>query len=209
MQGTHRATRQEYAFKVLDKGHIKRNNKLNTAIAEKIPLVRLGSGHPGIVRLHWAFRDDWSLYFLLDLARDGELQSQISLVDALDYMHLRGVIHRDLIPENFLLDDKFRIKVTDFGAGKLIDVPLSPELLEANETSNSSDLWALGLSGYLTWQKIKQLDYTFPEGFDPEAADLVRRLLTRDPLERLGAGLAGSTYSMEELRARPLFAPIR
>ena len=36
-----------------------------------------------------------------------------------------------------------------------------------------------GLSEYLTWQKIKQLDYTFPEGFDPEAADLVRRLLVR------------------------------
>ena len=36
-----------------------------------------------------------------------------------------------------------------------------------------------GLSEYLTWQKIKQLDYTFPEGFDAEAADLVRRLLVR------------------------------
>jgi 3-phosphoinositide dependent protein kinase-1 len=36
-----------------------------------------------------------------------------------------------------------------------------------------------GLSEYLTWQKIKQLDYTFPDGFDPEAADLVRRLLVR------------------------------
>lgn len=36
-----------------------------------------------------------------------------------------------------------------------------------------------GLSEYLTWQKIKQLDYTFPEGFDSEAADLVRRLLVR------------------------------
>lgn len=59
---------------------------------------------------------------------------------------------------------------------------------------NSSDLWALGcvlyqmiagrfafqgLSEYLTWQKIKQLDYTFPDGFDPEAADLVRCLLVR------------------------------
>jgi 3-phosphoinositide dependent protein kinase-1 len=39
-----------------------------------------------------------------------------------------------------------------------------------------------GLSEYLTWQKIKQLDYTFPEGFDPEAADLVRRLLVRPDL---------------------------
>lgn len=36
-----------------------------------------------------------------------------------------------------------------------------------------------GLSEYLTWQKIKQLEYTFPEGFDAEAADLVRRLLVR------------------------------
>jgi 3-phosphoinositide dependent protein kinase-1 len=59
---------------------------------------------------------------------------------------------------------------------------------------NSSDLWALGcvlyqmiagrfafqgLSEYLTWQKIKHLDYTFPDGFDPDAADLVRRLLVR------------------------------
>jgi len=61
MHGIHRATRQEYAIKVLDKGHLKRNNKLNTALAEKSTLIRLGSGHPGIVRLHWAFQDEWSL----------------------------------------------------------------------------------------------------------------------------------------------------
>jgi len=36
-----------------------------------------------------------------------------------------------------------------------------------------------GLSDYLTWLKIKQLDYTFPEGFDSEPPDLVRRLLGR------------------------------
>lgn len=65
MHGTHRATRQEYAIKVLDKGHLKRNNKLNTALAEKNTLVRLGSGHPGIVRLHWAFQDEWSLCELI------------------------------------------------------------------------------------------------------------------------------------------------
>ncbi|KAF8265042.1 hypothetical protein EI94DRAFT_1590194, partial [Lactarius quietus] len=58
MHSTHRATRQEYAIKVLDKRHLKRSNKLRTAIAEKNTLLRLGSGHPGIVCLHWAFRDD-------------------------------------------------------------------------------------------------------------------------------------------------------
>ena len=36
-----------------------------------------------------------------------------------------------------------------------------------------------GLSEYLTWQKIKRLDYSFPEGFDEEAKDLVRKLLVR------------------------------
>ncbi|KAI0044332.1 kinase-like protein [Auriscalpium vulgare] len=253
MHVTHRATRQEYAIKVLDKGHLKRNNKLQTALAEKNTLVRLGSGHPGIVRLHWAFQDEWSLYFVLDLAKNGELQSRIArmgslsttcaryytaqLVDALDYMHNRGVIHRDLKPENLLLDDEFRIKVTDFGTGKLIDIAaenatktfvgtaqyVSPELLEANETSKSSDLWAIGcviyqmiagrfafqgLSEYLTWQKIKQLEYTFPEGFDEQAKDLIRRLLVRDPLERLGAGPPGSTNDMASLRAHPFLHPI-
>lgn len=34
-----------------------------------------------------------------------------------------------------------------------------------------------GLSEYLTWQKIKQLEYSFPDGFDEEAKDLVQKLL--------------------------------
>ena len=54
-------TEQEYAIKVLDKAHLKRYNKTQTAIAEKNTLVRLGSGHPGIVRLHWAFHNEQSL----------------------------------------------------------------------------------------------------------------------------------------------------
>ncbi|TFK92034.1 kinase-like protein [Polyporus arcularius HHB13444] len=243
------ATGQEYAIKRIDKAHLKRHQKEQTALAEKNTLVRLGSGHPGIVRLHWTFQDEWSLFFVLDLARNGELQTRISrlgslsiecvryyaaqVVDALGYMHSKGVIHRDLKPENILLDDAFRIKITDFGTGKLLDSGgeptktfvgtaqyVSPELLEHNESSKSSDFWALGciiyqmiagrfvFRGLADWQKIKQLEYSFPEGFDEQAQDLVRKLLVRDPDQRLGAGPPGSPYDMQALRSHPFFASI-
>lgn len=80
---THRESGREYACKVLDKQHLKRHNKLQTAIAEKNTLVRLTSGppapnsgsgqsgHPGIVRLHYAFQDEWSLCKFPSLPSNG------------------------------------------------------------------------------------------------------------------------------------------
>ncbi|THH30304.1 hypothetical protein EUX98_g3889 [Antrodiella citrinella] len=224
-------TGEEYAIKVIDKAHLKRKDKTHIAQAERNTLVKLGSGHPGIVRLHSTFQDTWSLYFVLDLARNGELQSRISnmgslslacsryyaaqIVDTLGYIHSKGVLHRDLKPENVLLDDEYHIKICDFGTGKILDSSeraetfvgtpqyVSPELLERNETTKSSDYWALGcivfqmisgkfafhgLSDYLTLEKIKKLDYSFPDGFNEEAKDLVQKLLVRDPTLRFGAG---------------------
>lgn len=61
VHATYPPTGQEYAIKILDKSHLFRYNKLQIALAEKNTLVRLGAGHPGIVRLHWAFHDEWSL----------------------------------------------------------------------------------------------------------------------------------------------------
>ncbi|KAI0365672.1 kinase-like protein [Pilatotrama ljubarskyi] len=247
--GRLRSTGQEFAIKRIDKAHLKRHQKEATALAEKNTLVRLGSGHPGIVRLHWTFQDEWSLFFVLDLARNGELQTRIArmgslslecaryysaqIVDALAYMHSKGVIHRDLKPENLLLDDAFRIKITDFGTGKILDSGgeptktfvgtaqyVSPELLEHNESSKSSDFWALGciiyqmiagrfvFRGLSDWQKIKQLEYSFPEGFDEQAQDLIRKLLVRDPDQRLGAGPPGSPWDMQALRSHPFFSSI-
>ena len=54
-------TGEEYAIKVIDKAHLKRKDKTHIAQVERNVLVKLGSGHPGIVRLHSTFQDNWSL----------------------------------------------------------------------------------------------------------------------------------------------------
>lgn len=60
-----------------------------------------------------------------------------------------------------------------------------------------------GRTEYLTFQKIKALEFTFPEGFDPLAKDLVEQLLVLDPTQRLGA-----STSIAAIKAHPFFAPV-
>ncbi|KAK3721779.1 serine/threonine protein kinase [Vermiconidia calcicola] len=77
---------------------------------------------------------------------------------------------------------------------------VSPELLNRSNACKASDLWAFGciiyqlLAGrppfkaaneYLTFQKILNLEYSFPDGFPAAARDLVERLLVLEPANRL------------------------
>lgn len=125
-----------YAIKVLSKKHIVKEDKIKYVNIEKTTLHRLGQQHPGIVQLYYTFQDDQSLFFVLDFAEYGELLTIISkfgsllesvlkfymlqIIDAVRFIHLKGVIHRDLKPENILVDYNFKLKITDFGAAKLL-----------------------------------------------------------------------------------------
>ncbi|KAJ7852632.1 kinase-like domain-containing protein [Mycena olivaceomarginata] len=254
---TSRTDGKQYAVKIITKIHLFRAKKVETAAAEREALIRL-RGHPGIVSLYRAFHDEGSLSsnFLQisssTLAINGDIHSLLSrlgslstrcvhyygaqIADAMEYMHSKDVIHRDLKPENLLLDDAFRIKITDFGTAMVLENGAqrattfvgtaqyqAPELLELMETTKSSDYWAFGCiiyqmisgrfafndrSDYLTWQKIKKVEYEFPTGFDEHAGNLVKNLLVHNPLKRLGAGPRGSPNDPAALKAHPFFASI-
>ncbi|KAJ7300684.1 kinase-like domain-containing protein, partial [Mycena albidolilacea] len=236
------------------------------AAPERRALIRL-HGHPGIVLLCCAFQDESSLYFVIDLAANGDIQSSVSrlgslstrcvqyyaaqMADAMEYMHSKRVINRDLKPENILVDEAFRLKITDFGTGKVLENGAgrattfvgtaqyqAPELLELIDNPMvgipsprramvtdfwcSSDDWAFGCvvyemiagrfffndrSDYLTWQKVKKVEYEFPNGFDKQAKDLMQRLV-RDPLKRLGAGPPGRENYSNALKSQLFFGSI-
>ncbi|GAA5838956.1 hypothetical protein JCM9279_002550, partial [Rhodotorula babjevae] len=126
---------RQYALKVLDKEHIKRERKTKYVLIERDTLKAL-DGHPGVVKLWWTFQDEWSLYYVLEYAENGELLHWIKkygsfdlrsaryyvaqILSAVGFMHEKGVIHRDLKPENILLDQTMRVKITDFGTAKLL-----------------------------------------------------------------------------------------
>lgn len=183
---TDRQNLKEYAIKVLEKKHIIKEKKIKYVNIEKNTLNRL-TDHPGIVRLYYTFQDETSLYYVLDLCTGGELLGVLKrtgtfdvectrfygaeMLDAIEYMHSRGVIHRDLKPENVLLDGNLHVKITDFGTAKLLADPrdsrppaeqalepeearaasfvgtaeyVSPELLTDKTAGKASDIWAFG-----------------------------------------------------------------
>ncbi|KAL8007313.1 putative mitogen-activated protein (MAP) kinase kinase kinase Ssk2/Ssk22 [Plasmopara halstedii] len=174
--------RMDFAVKVMDQNFIRKENKTAFVLTERKVMSRLL--HPNIVKFYCSFRDKHSLYLVMELCRGGDLNGLISkeyqikqqqgvsdaacsfqltqfyiaeLVTALDFMHSKLVVHRDIKPDNLLLSEQGHLKVTDFGTAKDQDGEssevcqfcgtasyVSPEVLHDQPASRASDLWALG-----------------------------------------------------------------
>jgi serine/threonine protein kinase len=79
VEAIYRLSGKAYALKILDKRHIVKEKKVKYVHVEKEALNLLADC-PSVIRLHWTFQDQQSLYFVLDLVERGEILTFIKQV---------------------------------------------------------------------------------------------------------------------------------
>ena len=181
--GEHIKTKTKVAIKILDKEKIKTKEDL-TRIKREIKILSI-LDHPNIIKTYKISETPKKYYIIMEYCEGGELFDYIvekerldefessiffyQLINALDYIHSKGVAHRDLKPENLLLSQNKNIKIIDFGLSNFFETGIgglatpcgspsyaSPEIIKGEIYDGFKiDVWASGiilfamLCGYL------------------------------------------------------------
>ncbi|KAF2397208.1 kinase-like protein, partial [Trichodelitschia bisporula] len=143
--------------------------------SEELAIHKLVGAHPNIVNLVHHFETEHHVYIVLEYCSNGDLyeairigrgpgqtenvrEAMFQLVDAVQYMHSKGVYHRDIKPENIFLDKNGTLKIGDFGLATMdrwsyeaavgSDRYMAPEQYDPANCGYSpakADIWAIGI----------------------------------------------------------------
>ncbi|WRX30389.1 Protein kinase domain - like 10 [Theobroma cacao] len=186
-QCTHKATGTLYACKSIPKRKLLCREDYDDVWRE-IQIMHHLSEHPSVVQIKGTYEDSVFVHLVMELCAGGELFDRIvakghysereavklikTIVGVVEACHSLGVMHRDLKPENFLFDspaDDAILKATDFG----LSIFYKPE--------TESGIFRQILHG-----KIDFASEPWPSISD-SAKDLIRKMLERDPRQRISA----------------------
>jgi serine/threonine protein kinase len=214
-----------FCVKVIDSAAEDPASPLSTYLAEIDTLLQVT--HPNIVNLYGHFSSEHFSYLVLEYCERGSLRDFLREHGALDmvtlrvffrqilaavaYLHSVNICHRDIKPDNILIDKYGRPKLADFGLansalsndGKICgSLPYeAPELVTFHKEANrvACDMWALGITfyemayGQLPWTskrlagmsaEIMAGNIAFPAAGLTVVSTLIQSLLMTDPVRR-------------------------
>ncbi|KUI60542.1 Serine/threonine-protein kinase ksp1 [Cytospora mali] len=198
-------TGETVAIKCLTKKSAADESSMEFAIDDKyeeLTLHRHLGRHPNIVNLIHSFETEAHVYLVLEFCHQGDLYEAIrvgqgpletehvrrfmlELIDAVAYIHSKGIYHRDIKPENIFLGKDGSLKLGDFGLATTdtwtfesavgSDRYMSPEQFDsagAGYSPAQADVWAIGVC--LLNILFSRNPFTTPTESDPLFLDFSR-----------------------------------
>ena len=165
-------TKFPYALKAINKESIIKDNLTENIELEKNILLKID--HPFIVKLVKCLKTEKNIFFLLEYIKGKELFDVIrdigylnkeqtnfyiaSMMIAINYLHERKIIYRDIKPENIIIEKNGYLKLIDFGTAKeiedrtktIIGTPhyMAPEIILGGGYSFQVDFWSISICMY-------------------------------------------------------------
>ncbi|KAM4044999.1 protein kinase C delta type-like [Anomaloglossus baeobatrachus] len=221
---THHATQQQVAVKMVKKRLLLEKLRDNVLIERQV--LEMTRKSPLISQAFSTFQSQDYLFYVMEYISGGDLLKirvpftipairffAAELICGLQFLHSRGIIHRDIKPDNILLDSTGHLKIADFGvavmnifgdtktsgcAGTLFY--MAPEILQEKPYNTAVDWFSAGVvictlatgrhpfyRGQIGGAIIKAIindDPVFPNEMDPQLKAVIEGLLDKSPESR-------------------------
>ncbi|KAM4811429.1 serine/threonine-protein kinase 32B isoform X1 [Urocitellus parryii] len=174
-----RDTKKMYAMKYMNKQKCIERDEVRNVFREL--QVMQGLEHPFLVNLWYSFQDEEDMFMVVDLLLGGDLRYHLQqsvhftegtvklyiceLALALEYLQRHHIIHRDIKPDNILLDEHGHVHITDFNIATVVRGTekassmagtkpyMAPEVFQVYVDGGPGysypvDWWSLGVTAY-------------------------------------------------------------